>query len=121
MVALAIKHGLPQGVGLCRIGQTVGRCDAEDSWSRYLSIEGIYKRYEFNASIEPKILDRAVKKKLRGIVRGFELFGVFSRPSERGFRDVAQPGSALAWGARGRWFESSRPDNYQIQRGQRAR
>ncbi len=25
-------------------------------------------------------------------------------------RDVAQPGSALAWGARGRWFESSRPD-----------
>ncbi len=26
------------------------------------------------------------------------------------FRDVAQPGSALAWGARGRWFESSRPD-----------
>ena len=26
------------------------------------------------------------------------------------FRDVAQPGSAFAWGARGRWFESSRPD-----------
>src|SRR5579871_4327633 len=25
-------------------------------------------------------------------------------------RDVAQPGSAFAWGARGRWFESSRPD-----------
>lgn len=25
-------------------------------------------------------------------------------------RDVAQPGSALVWGARGRWFESSRPD-----------
>lgn len=25
-------------------------------------------------------------------------------------RDVAQPGSALAWGARGRWFESSHPD-----------
>ena len=25
-------------------------------------------------------------------------------------RDVAQPGSARAWGARGRWFESSRPD-----------
>jgi hypothetical protein len=23
---------------------------------------------------------------------------------------VAQPGSALAWGARGRWFESSPPD-----------
>ena len=23
---------------------------------------------------------------------------------------VAQPGSAFAWGARGRWFESSPPD-----------
>lgn len=33
------------------------------------------------------------------------------------FRGVAQLGSALAWGARGRWFESSRPDirgNYGI-------
>ena len=26
-------------------------------------------------------------------------------------RDVAQPGSVLAWGARGRWFESSHPDH----------
>ncbi len=26
------------------------------------------------------------------------------------FRDVAQPGSAFAWGARGRWFKSSHPD-----------
>ena len=25
-------------------------------------------------------------------------------------RVVAQPGSALVWGARGRWFESSLPD-----------
>ena len=25
-------------------------------------------------------------------------------------RGVAQPGSALEWGSRGRWFESSRPD-----------
>ena len=25
-------------------------------------------------------------------------------------RGVAQSGSALAWGARGRWFEPSRPD-----------
>ena len=25
-------------------------------------------------------------------------------------RDVAQFGSALDWGSRGRWFESSRPD-----------
>ena len=28
------------------------------------------------------------------------------------FRDVAQPGSAFAWGASGRWFESSHPDQY---------
>jgi hypothetical protein len=27
-----------------------------------------------------------------------------------GGRDVAQPGSALPWGGRGRWFKSSRPD-----------
>src|SRR5512133_842900 len=26
-------------------------------------------------------------------------------------RGVAQPGSALAWGASGRWFKSSRPDS----------
>ena len=26
-------------------------------------------------------------------------------------RDVAQLGSALVWGTRGRWFESSRPDH----------
>ena len=30
--------------------------------------------------------------------------------SGTGVRDVAQPGSALAWGARGRKFESCRPD-----------
>ncbi len=27
------------------------------------------------------------------------------------FRDVAQPGSALRSGRRGRWFESSHPDS----------
>ena len=27
------------------------------------------------------------------------------------YRDVAQPGSALAWGARGRQFKSGRPDH----------
>ena len=27
---------------------------------------------------------------------------------------VAQPGSALAWGASGRWFESSRPDRSRV-------
>ena len=30
-------------------------------------------------------------------------------------RDVAQPGSALAWGARGREFESRRPDHFYSQ------
>ena len=35
---------------------------------------------------------------------------VGSRPTTRPRRGVAQFGSALAWGARGRWFESSRPD-----------
>ena len=30
-------------------------------------------------------------------------------------RAVAQPGSALAWGARGREFESLRPDHFFIQ------
>lgn len=29
-------------------------------------------------------------------------------------RAVAQPGSALAWGARGREFESHRPDHFKI-------
>gem|GEM_PF-6513813 len=28
------------------------------------------------------------------------------------YRDVAQSGSALYWGCRGRWFESSRPDQW---------
>ena len=32
------------------------------------------------------------------------------KPACNRFRDVAQPGSALAWGARGRKFESCRPD-----------
>ena len=32
-------------------------------------------------------------------------------------RDVAQSGSALAWGARGREFESRRPDHFQVTRG----
>lgn len=35
-------------------------------------------------------------------------------PNDR-FRDVAQPGSALAWGARGRKFESCRPDQLTAQ------
>jgi hypothetical protein len=30
-------------------------------------------------------------------------------------RDVAQPGRALAWGARGRQFKSARPDQFKTQ------
>ena len=32
-------------------------------------------------------------------------------PPQDPYRGVAQPGSALAWGASGRWFKSSRPDH----------
>lgn len=38
------------------------------------------------------------------ICQPFDVSGV------KEFRDVAQSGSVLAWGARGRWFESSHPD-----------
>ena len=31
---------------------------------------------------------------------------------DKSLRGVAQPGSALAWGASGRWFDSSHPDWY---------
>ncbi len=34
-------------------------------------------------------------------------------------RDVAQSGSALYWGCRGRWFESSRPDQWKISGSER--
>ena len=37
-------------------------------------------------------------------------FGTIKIISAKFIRDVAQPGSVLAWGARGRWFESSHPD-----------
>ncbi len=36
-------------------------------------------------------------------------------------RDVAQPGSALAWGARGREFKSRRPDQFSSPRGFRSK
>ncbi len=42
-------------------------------------------------------------------LQGFRIFGkilIFAVAK----RDVAQPGSVLAWGASGRWFESSHPD-----------
>jgi hypothetical protein len=39
-----------------------------------------------------------------------DFFFTFAAPGILSFRDVAQPGSALAWGARGRKFESCRPD-----------
>ncbi len=86
--------------------------------------------YLLNASIEPIIKNLTAKKKLkefdykiaiffrkcktfsylctpRNQIIPMSLNGIDSSPD---FRDVAQPGSALAWGARGRWFESSRPD-----------
>ena len=38
-------------------------------------------------------------------------------PVQSSGRGVAQPGSALDWGSRGRWFKSSRPDQFhQIRR-----
>ena len=37
---------------------------------------------------------------------------VVSNNSRNRCRGVAQPGSALAWGVRGRMFESSRPDHF---------
>ena len=41
----------------------------------------------------------------------FRLWAGWSlRIAGKGPRGVAQPGSALAWGASGRWFESSHPD-----------
>ena len=36
---------------------------------------------------------------------------IFSRAQAQRFRVVAQFGSALDWGSRGRWFESSPPDH----------
>ena len=36
------------------------------------------------------------------------IFGIFY------FRDVAQPGSVLAWGARGRKFKSCHPDQLNL-------
>ena len=48
-----------------------------------------------------------MKKNLVGIVKSSTFALVFREKSVRG---VAQLASALAWGARGRKFESSRPD-----------
>ena len=46
------------------------------------------------------------------IVKGCWISTIFATQN-RNIRDVAQPGSALAWGARGRKFESCRPDKGQ--------
>ena len=43
-------------------------------------------------------------------------FGQIKQPN----RDVAQPGSALAWGARGREFESRHPDQQKALRNRKA-
>ena len=37
---------------------------------------------------------------------------LFERHVRTQCRDVAQPGRALAWGARGRQFKSARPDQF---------
>jgi hypothetical protein len=43
--------------------------------------------------------------------KGHRKVNLFAVIRDSGFhRDVAQPGSALAWGARGREFKSRRPD-----------
>jgi hypothetical protein len=48
----------------------------------------------------------------RGVAAFFELGGehICYKFATVPIRVVAQPGSALVWGARGRWFESSLPD-----------
>jgi hypothetical protein len=38
--------------------------------------------------------------------------GKLGEQTSAGCRDVAQPGRALAWGARGRQFKSARPDHF---------
>ena len=40
----------------------------------------------------------------------FELYSQLPRVNTVSFLGVAQPGSALAWGARGRRFKSSHPE-----------
>jgi hypothetical protein len=46
------------------------------------------------------------------IQRLLKKVNLFAVNLDSGFhRDVAQPGSALAWGARGREFKSRRPDH----------
>ena len=59
--------------------------------------------------------------------QGFDVTGIFRAPSggeqrrsfsqgivKNHYRGVAQPGSALAWGARGQQFESARPDQFPL-------
>src|SRR5690242_5088641 len=45
------------------------------------------------------------------LVRGRSEYAVAEDTEFPSRRDVAQPGSALAWGARGRRFKSARPDH----------
>ncbi len=56
---------------------------------------------------------RLHEKKIRKLIKKY--FAFANRKPYRivvsdNNRDVAQPGSAFAWGASGRWFESSHPD-----------
>ena len=61
----------------------------------------LYEDKDVRASVAD-LLDRTSKDELAGPRLIHLNFG----------RGVAQPGSALDWGSRGRWFESSRPDHY---------
>ena len=47
----------------------------------------------------------------KGVSRIFKCQQIREKPEIRG---VAQPGSALAWGARGRGFKSRRPDHFKV-------
>ena len=54
---------------------------------------------------------------LKRVTRSYAIFhrDFVGQPTPKN-RDVAQPGSALAWGARGREFESRHPDQEKAQR-----
>ena len=69
-----------------------------------LSSSFLIKNYFFSCPITLKILVIIIQDKASFKI---EIMHYICIP---GKRVVAQPGSALAWGARGRWFESSPPD-----------
>ena len=58
---------------------------------------------------QPGVTRRA-RRRRRSVVRICTLLGRLHSDSVSRHRDVAQPGSALDWGSRGRGFESRHPD-----------